>query len=125
MTSSIPSLVFGTAGIAAFDDDTVKGILSTLENNGVKYLDTAFIYVSFAPIIISVPTTDLVHQPNSEVTIGKYDAPKSFTIHTKAPGFKPGFLSKKSVIDGLDSSLKRLGVDTVCRDSRLNLGVNP
>ncbi|TVY87572.1 Oxidoreductase, partial [Lachnellula willkommii] len=50
----------------------------------------------------------------SELTLKKYNAPKTFEINTKAPGFKAGALSKQRILQGLEKSLEDLGVDSVC-----------
>ena len=52
-------------------------------------------------------------QQDSEAILGQLDAPKTFVIQTKAPGLEPGALSKQSVLDGMEKSLKELGVDSV------------
>lgn len=45
--------------------------------------------------------------------LGKVGAAKDFTIHTKAPALAPGAMTKQSVLDGMEQSLKKLGVDSV------------
>ena len=50
---------------------------------------------------------------SSEAILGKVGAPKRFTIDTKAPGFKAGYMGKQNVIDGMNKSLKDLGVESV------------
>ena len=45
MAHSAPTVVFGTAGIAALSTETLNDMLSVLEKHHVKELDTAFIYV--------------------------------------------------------------------------------
>lgn len=45
--------------------------------------------------------------------LGKIGATKDFTIHTKAPALSPGAMTKQSVLDGMELSLKRLGVNSV------------
>ena len=52
-------------------------------------------------------------QPESEEILGKVEAAKRFTISTKAPGFKAGTLAKQSVLDGIEKSLRDLGVNSV------------
>ena len=52
-------------------------------------------------------------QPDSEATLGQQDAPKTFAIHTKAPALDPGSMSKQSVLNGMEESLKQLGEDSV------------
>jgi len=95
MAHAAPKILFGTAGVASWDSETVTGLLDTLKKHEVTVLDTAFIY------------------PQSEATLNKYGAPKSFEIHTKAPGFGAGAMSKQGVLDGLKKSLDDLGVDSV------------
>jgi len=90
-----PKIIFGTAGIANLEEDNAKAMLEVLQKHGVGILDTASLYTS------------------SEVTLAKYGAPSKFTIHTKAPGFRLGAQSKKGVIEGMEKSLKDLGVDSV------------
>jgi aflatoxin B1 aldehyde reductase len=45
MAQSVPSIVFGTAGIASFSTETAKEMLSILEKHNVNQLDTASVYV--------------------------------------------------------------------------------
>jgi aflatoxin B1 aldehyde reductase len=45
MAQSTPSIVFGTAGIAALSTEDSKEILNILEKHNVKQLDTASVYV--------------------------------------------------------------------------------
>lgn len=45
--------------------------------------------------------------------LSKIGAAKDFTIHTKAPAFVPGAMTKQSVLDAMEQSLKTLGVDSV------------
>jgi hypothetical protein len=45
--------------------------------------------------------------------LGAIGAPKKFTIHTKAPGFSKGALSKDSILKGAEVQFKNLGVDSV------------
>ena len=52
-------------------------------------------------------------QPNSEATLGQQDAPKTFSIHTKALSNEPGCMSKQSMLSNMEVSLKELGVDSV------------
>jgi aflatoxin B1 aldehyde reductase len=94
MTFSAPSISFGAFGVHAFGDD-LEEVFKTLEKHNVKELDTANIY------------------PDSEETLGKVEAPKRFVISTKAPGFAPGSLTKQSVLEGMEKSLKQLGVESV------------
>jgi aflatoxin B1 aldehyde reductase len=114
MTYSAPSIVFGTAGIAAFDNKGMKDVLTLLEKHNIKYLDSASLYVSCLISMSKTTVTNFVVQPNSEATLGKHGAPKRFTIHTKAPGFAPGASSRQSILEGMERSLNDLGVDSVC-----------
>ncbi len=45
MAQSAPSIVFGTAGIAAFSTEESNKILDILEKHNIKQLDTASVYV--------------------------------------------------------------------------------
>ncbi|TVY12909.1 Oxidoreductase sirO [Lachnellula arida] len=90
-----PKIIFGTAGIATYDDETITSMLEVLKTHNVGILDTASIY------------------SQSEITLKKYNAPKNFEINTKAPGFKQGALSKQGILQGLEKSLEDLGVDGV------------
>jgi len=49
----------------------------------------------------------------SEVTLGQYGAAREFVIHTKAPALSRGSLSRQSILDGMEKSLRDLGVDAV------------
>lgn len=99
MAHSSPKLIFGAFGISLSDKPTE--FLDLLKQRKVLDLDTAYIY------------------PGSEESLGALGAPKDFVIHTKAPGFSKGSLSKQSVLDGMEESLKRLGVDHVGGDSSI------
>ncbi|MCJ1410223.1 hypothetical protein MMC19_004308 [Ptychographa xylographoides] len=88
-------VIFGTGGYSQFHADTILEIHELLQQHDVKDLDTASIY------------------PGSEDAIGKSGAPKQFIIHTKAPGFSEGSLSKSSILAGMEKSLKELGVESV------------
>lgn len=59
-----------------------------------------------------MPQADSI-QPDSELALGQIDAPQKFAIHTKAPALRPGCMSKQSMLDGMEKSLKDLGVETV------------
>jgi len=95
MTQSKVKLIYGTSGIKYLGAETAKLMLDTLEKHDVKDLDTAWLY------------------PESEKTLGEIGAPKKFTMHTKAPGFELGIMSKKRISEGLEKSLKELGVSSV------------
>ncbi|KAK9242398.1 NADP-dependent oxidoreductase domain-containing protein [Lipomyces tetrasporus] len=88
-------VIFGAAGIAMFPVEERKEILSVLEDNNVKEIDTAYIY------------------PDSEAALAEVGAPARFTIDTKAPAFVPESLSKSSLLAGAKKSLDSLGVQQV------------
>ncbi|MCJ1232660.1 hypothetical protein MMC14_000613 [Varicellaria rhodocarpa] len=94
MSESI-KIIYGTAAIASKTPEQREAFFEILEKNGVKDLDTAWLY------------------NNSEKTLGEIGAPAKFTIHTKAPGFAPGRLSKESVLQGAEKSFKQLGAGVV------------
>jgi hypothetical protein len=53
MAQTAPKLIFGSAGIAAFDGQTINEILALLEKHNVEKIDTANAYVSYPhPIIL-------------------------------------------------------------------------
>jgi aflatoxin B1 aldehyde reductase len=52
-------------------------------------------------------------QKGSELVLGKFGAPKKFTIQTKAPGFSPGALGKQNILDGMKQTLEELKTDSV------------
>ncbi|RFU25402.1 hypothetical protein B7463_g10944, partial [Scytalidium lignicola] len=95
MSPTTPKIIFGTAGIALLTPEYQKEMFSLLEKYDVKYLDTAYIY------------------QNSEQTLNAIGVTSKYTIHTKAPGFSRGSLKKQSVLDGMEKSLKDLGVSSV------------
>jgi len=95
MAHSAPAIVFGTATAAGWSSEHTTEFLQILEKHNVKELDTAYVYTG------------------SEEVLGKIDAPKKFIIDTKAPGFKPGALTKQNIIDGINKSLKDLGTTSV------------
>ena len=49
----------------------------------------------------------------SEALLGSTGASKDFTIHTKAPGFHSGSLSRQSIKDGMAKSLEELKLASV------------
>ncbi|KAL8793852.1 MAG: hypothetical protein Q9195_003578 [Heterodermia aff. obscurata] len=85
-------IIFGAAGFPGLPPDPV---FSLLHDHGVKDLDTASLYAG------------------SEALLGSTGASKDFTIHTKAPGFTPGSLSRRSVEDGMKKSLEELKLNSV------------
>lgn len=52
-------------------------------------------------------------QEGSEAGLAEYGAPSKFIIHTKAPGFRPGCLSKEALLASVNESFARLKVDSV------------
>ncbi|KUJ13255.1 Aldo/keto reductase [Mollisia scopiformis] len=93
MAKSGAKIVFGTAAIARLSLEEGKAMLQICEKHGVKELDTAYVY------------------PGSEETLNKLGATKEFILQTKAPlGSK---LTQETVLDGMKTSLERLGVDSV------------
>jgi len=88
-------ILFGTAPISEWSKETQEKFLAVLEEYHVKDLDTAHLY------------------SESEKALGELDAPKKFIIHTKAPGFSPGCLTKDNVLAASKKSLEELGTDTV------------
>ncbi|KAK2627520.1 hypothetical protein QTJ16_003486 [Diplocarpon rosae] len=95
MAHEAPAVVYGAAGLAAFSDEQIVEIFSILDQHNVKEIDTARLY---GP---------------SEAILGKHDAPKRYTIHTKALGFQPGAMGKQAVLDSISTSLENLGVEQV------------
>jgi len=95
MASKSPFPVFGTAAITGFDDAKTEEIFQILEKHDAKHLDTAYIYTG------------------SEEFLGKKGAPARFTIDTKAPAFAAGCQTKQGIVDGMNESLKKLGVSSV------------
>ena len=67
--------------------------------------------------ILLARTWDFCHadlvQFGSEKSLGILKAPSKFTIHTKAPGLKPGALKRESILAGASKSFQELGVDSV------------
>ncbi len=52
-------------------------------------------------------------KPGSEKGVGDLGAPSKFVIHTKTPGFRPGALSKESILAAAEKSFKDLKTDSV------------
>ncbi|KAL2351597.1 NADP-dependent oxidoreductase domain-containing protein [Cryomyces antarcticus] len=88
-------ILFGTHPIHGWFEEKCQEFLKVLKQFSVKDLDTAYIY------------------PDSEAALGALKCPSEFIIHTKAPGFKSGSLSKDSVLAGAKKSFEELGTDHV------------
>ncbi|KAK9489575.1 Aldo/keto reductase [Lipomyces doorenjongii] len=88
-------IIYGAAAVALKSMETLQETFSVLEKHDVKDLDTAYIYTK------------------SEETLNKAGAPARFIIHSKAPCFEPGALSKENVLKGIDETLERLGVSNI------------
>ncbi|KAL6715765.1 hypothetical protein ACLMJK_006726 [Lecanora helva] len=95
MADAAPEVIYGAAGVGGLSTEDLSQKLKILQKHNVKALDTAFTY------------------PESEAALGKQGAPHHFVIHTKAPALKRGIMAKKSVLDGMEKSLKDLNVETV------------
>jgi len=95
MAASAPEIIFGAAPIAQLSDEELIKYLNVLKKHKVTSLDTARRYT------------------RSEEILGKHNAPKDFIIHTKAPALSPGNMSKQGILDGIEQSLKELGVESV------------
>lgn len=57
--------------------------------------------------------TSHLEKAESEKALGAVGAPKRFTIHTKAPGFRAGAQKKESILAAAEKSWKELGTDKV------------
>ncbi|KAJ9210433.1 hypothetical protein DTO166G4_7990 [Paecilomyces variotii] len=88
-------LIFGAFTMNTYTPEIREEFLKLLEEYDVKAIDTAYSYV------------------DSEKILGELDAPGRFTIHTKAPGFRPGKLKRENLIAGMEKSLRDLKVDCV------------
>jgi len=62
-------------------------------------------------------------QFGSEKALGIIGAPSKFRIHTKAPGLKPGCLSKESIRAAAAKSFEELRVDSVSYKQGVGPGV--
>lgn len=103
-------IVFGAAGLPYLPTDAADKQISLLRKYGIKDLDTASIYV-WALMNHRRVLTD--SQTGSEAILGSTGASKDFVVHTKAPGFSSGSLSKRSIKDGMEKSLKELKLASV------------
>lgn len=103
-------IIFGTASIPGLQSDAISQVISLLHEHGVKDLDTARLYVC-APMSHRRALT--YSQIGSEALLGSTGASKGFTVHTKAPGFSSGCLSRRSVKDAMEKSLKDLKLASV------------
>ncbi|KAL8640694.1 MAG: hypothetical protein Q9228_002420, partial [Teloschistes exilis] len=95
MADSAPAIIFGTTAIAGWSADEIDEAVVCLQAHKVTSLDTARVY------------------KDSEATLGKHKLSEKFSSHTKAPALSPGCLSRQSILDGIETSLKELGVDVV------------
>lgn len=55
-----------------------------------------------------------IQQSGSEKALGDLEAPSSFIIHTKAPGFRLGAAKKVSILNSADQSMRDLKTESVC-----------
>ncbi|KAK9428591.1 NADP-dependent oxidoreductase domain-containing protein [Lipomyces doorenjongii] len=94
MTSSIPRIIQGAATVASQTMEAVQQMFSLLEKHHIKDLDTAYSYIC----------------TQSEETLSNAAAPVRFIIHSKAPAFRRGDISKENVLSVIDETLERLGV---------------
>lgn len=126
MTTTPVKIIFGSGGTGSLPQEEMEERLKTLEKYGVRDIDTAWLYVTFIFPVYFLPLHNSPFdnvklesmlmkskKPGSEVQLGKVEAPLRFTIHGKAPGFTPGIMTKQNVLDGMETSLQRLGVDKV------------
>ncbi|KAK9351856.1 aldehyde reductase [Lipomyces doorenjongii] len=74
--------------------EAVQQMFSLLEKHHIKDLDTAYSYIC----------------TQSEETLSNAAAPVRFIIHSKAPAFRRGDISKENVLSVIDETLERLGV---------------
>ncbi|KAL8733541.1 MAG: hypothetical protein Q9181_003540 [Wetmoreana brouardii] len=93
MAASAPQIIYGCMTVSRISTEELNDTLLALKKYNVNSLDTAHVY------------------SGSEATLGEHDAPKRFKIHTKAPALGPGCQSRQSVLEGMERSLKDLGVD--------------
>lgn len=95
-TQSKPvKILFGTAAFGVLPAATNQEFLDVLIRNNVVDLDTAHIY------------------EGSEEALGEYDAPSKFVIHTKTPGFRPGCLSRDSILNAAEKTFDALKTESV------------
>ncbi|KAI4252429.1 MAG: hypothetical protein LQ352_004302, partial [Teloschistes flavicans] len=95
MADAAPAIIFGTTAVAGWSADELDEAFLCLQEHKVASLDTARVY------------------KDSEATLGKHKLSGKFEIHTKAPSLSPRCLSRQSILDGIETSLKELDVDTV------------
>ena len=103
-------IIFGTAGMPSLQGDAADKQISVLHEYGVKDLDTASLYVC-APNNHRRALT--YSQAGSEALLGRTGASKDFIVHTKAPGFTSGSLSRQSIKNGMEKSLEDLKLASV------------
>ncbi|KAH6682763.1 aldehyde reductase [Halenospora varia] len=94
-TQTPPKTIFGTAWISDLSSETIDEMFTILKAHNVTALDTGVIY------------------KGSEEILGQHNAIKQFEVDTKAPGFYPGAMTKQSILEGMEKSLKNLGVDSL------------
>lgn len=104
-------VIFGTAGITALTAEAVAEELQILQKHHIKELDTASIYVGGSHSYEMPRLTPI--QIGSEAALGDHGASYGFVIHTKAPGFNPGSLSRSSVLGAMERSLEALKLASV------------
>ncbi|MCJ1467397.1 hypothetical protein MMC07_006021 [Pseudocyphellaria aurata] len=88
-------IIFGAYGFASSSPEEANQFVDVLTRYNVKDLDTARIY------------------EGSEQAIGELGAASKFIIHTKAPGFAPGSLSRDSILQGAETSFTLLKTESV------------
>ncbi|KAK4695091.1 aflatoxin B1 aldehyde reductase, partial [Lecanoromycetidae sp. Uapishka_2] len=88
-------ILYGTAAFGSLPMETTQGYLDILGKHNVRDLDTANLY------------------QGSEKALGELGAPKTFVIHSKAPGFSKGALNRSSILAGARQTLERLGTNSV------------
>ncbi|KAG8529243.1 uncharacterized protein KY384_005878 [Bacidia gigantensis] len=88
-------IIYGVAAAPSWSPDEMRNRFNVLHQHNVTSLDTGAAY------------------GDSETVLGERHAPKEFVIHTKAPALYPRCLTRQRVLDGMQKSLKDLGVDSV------------
>ncbi|KAL4876801.1 NADP-dependent oxidoreductase domain-containing protein [Aspergillus karnatakaensis] len=93
MTSA--HIIVGAEPFPGYAPEDLSQVRALCEEFGVSALDTAASYTA------------------SEEILGASGPSQQFTIHTKAPGWTPGSLSRDSILAGMEESLVRLCVRSV------------
>lgn len=88
-------IIYGAEGFTHIDAQEAAAILKVAKDGGIEVIDTANLYA------------------NSEKKLGNLKAAEHFVIHTKTPGVVPGCLSRQSILQGMEKSLRELGVASV------------